>query len=778
MLKLLSTHAITLMYRYITCIAGAAILLLATGTDSIAQSEALSVDAGMIKVKNPADTSWTTVTISYPLQSGDSVKLSQTVEAVCSLPDSISLYLKDSTLFTLSSTAGTRSLELVKGQLFLKKSSKKLNTLQITAKGATFSPLGTAAAFKIIRNGSPSVAVVQGAIRITAPNGSTQQVNAGNYSTYDIISGTITPVAQLTEAALASLQNWTNVKLDTTSTPQETPPHEPPPAAPVVTPPSPPVVTTQQPPAPPAVQPSPPTAQTTTPTAQTSPTPPSSVPSPQPAPSQPQPDTPSQGETAAAAPDEGKPAPSQPGQPQKTEWEVGTGIVTVDKEQWTRVAISCDIPIWRFGIGLDIELFLDSKGGLTNKGWNFDSYSDAGESMLRKIRYLRFNYPQDPFYSRVGGLDDVTLGYGFLVSHFANTLHYPGEKLYGLHMNINDVTMIGITTQIMIADFLDFEHDGGVIAGRLALRPLKSLSMPIISSLSFGASIALDINQYAPARTWDYSLFGDIRDRDEDGKTDSTYLYAFYHGTSFYDSLVAYHKRMQDYDTDVEHKDAWASRKNDRIMLLGADVSLPLLKSGIVSIDLYGQAGITVNDDNDASLSKGWGIGVPGVSLKAGPFWAQAEYRHVQDCFLPGYFNRYYLDERIVRNPVIMTKEQTLDSVNLNGVFASAGCMLGGIIILEGNGQILIGAEDSQGRQHKDQRVEGSASVGPNILKYIPKPSITKAEIFYHQSEISGNLFDKSPHTYWGYRAGIEPVPNSVLLWETRFGWQYDKNGT
>ena len=42
-------------------------------------------------------------------------------------------------------------------------------------------------------------------------------------------------------------------------------------------------------------------------------------------------------------------------------------------------------------------------------------------------------------YIKFGGLDNVTLGYGFVVNDFTNMLHYPDEKLLGLQFYLNDL---------------------------------------------------------------------------------------------------------------------------------------------------------------------------------------------------------------------------------------------------------------------------------------------------------------------------------------------------
>ena len=168
----------------------------------------------------------------------------------------------------------------------------------------------------------------------------------------------------------------------------------------------------------------------------------------------------------------------------------------MDGNQWVRLAITPDIPIWKFGLGLDIECFLDEKGEFSDKGWAFDK-DNWKESLLRKIKYIRFGYENDPFFAKVGGLNNVTLGYGFIVDRFTNLLHYPDEKLFGAQVYLNNVSPIGITLQTMTPDIMEFNDKGGIFAGRLAVTPLKPISLPLLSSLSVGATYAMDVNEFA-----------------------------------------------------------------------------------------------------------------------------------------------------------------------------------------------------------------------------------------------------------------------------------------
>ena len=182
-------------------------------------------------------------------------------------------------------------------------------------------------------------------------------------------------------------------------------------------------------------------------------------------------------------------------------------------------------------------------------------------------------------------------------------------------------------------------------------------------------------------------------------------------------------------------KEKNTSESTDQFGLIGADVGVPLIRSTLVSLDLYGQGGIRED------LKHGWGIGAPGVSLKISKFWASVEYRHIEGMFAPGYFGMYYLDERLQRDPAITTKEQTLVDDNLNGIFGRLGFNIANILTIDGSYQYMVGSDNA----NKDQRFEISSSIGDLIIQKIPR--LTKAQIYYQKSRIGSTVVGKNLKT-------------------------------
>lgn len=827
---------------------------------SVAAPFDLSVESGQALLKSKAGGSWTTIS-SGAVDFGDSLFIPAPHTAEIRLDPTTTLLLKDSCRIVLQGTDSLVQLELIGGQVFLKREGEGGAPFRINAGSCTFIPVGTAAAVKIASNGEPRVAVLRGTIRMDAPGGKTMDVGPGFFGSFSRSSGSLSR-QKLPPRAIQSLTEWSGVELEqlAQAAPEEGSGEEagePEPAAdsaqseegeqeageePVMAQDS--AAQQEQPAAEPepAAEEAAPMARTvaTVPDADTAGT--AIEEEPEPAPAKEQKKTGAEeaaghgeetkaqaGEKSAEAEEKsakegekkkakkdtgaakktaGGPAGAPPakeeevaekGEPEgderekdKPQFEIGAGTVTVGEEQWTRIAFAVDVPIWRFGICFDLELFLDAQGQFSNKGWDF-SEDNWARSLSRKIRYIRFNHPGDPVYARFMGLDNVTFAYGFVVDRFSNMLNYPDEKLVGLRFDLNDLGPIGLTLQTMVSDFHDFRNDGGVVAGRFALKPLKPTGAPIIKGVDLGVTYATDLNQYSPAREWDLQLTGDKWDRDNDGETDSTYLYQEHGQEPYYGQLVNHYRSANDYDEDVEHRDAWASRAEDKYSVLGFDIGIPIISTKILGLDIYGQYGMSMDGDDklDTVDTEGWGIGAPGVALRAGPFWARVEYRRIQGMFEPGYFGPYYLEERLERDPIAI-KESSLEDATLSGVFGTAGLSIADIFIASASYQRLGKGTDPE----LDQRFEATGALGGVLLEKIPK--LNKAEVYLYKSQIQRTVvgymvttdgdilwdqprydewfFERTPNTYWGYRIGAEVMAGASIVWDTRYGWKLKGN--
>ncbi len=730
-------------------------------------------DSGVILVWQHDKANWAAVKDTASVSAGDSLYLDDKYHARLFLGNGCAVFLRGELRANLAGSDTALILHLDAGQLFLRRDpGAVLANVKVVLHGCKFVPVGTAASFKFTRQGEPSVAVLSGKVRVEPAKGGTAEVLPGEFCTYDPVLG-VFKQGKLSAEAIAALENWSGAKLETASAalssemPKQaakdtTSKAVQPAAVPQAAQPAP-----APQPAPAAAQP----AAAATPEKQVATTPAAPVKKEE------KPAQPAAAPAEAPAQKEEKPAPAaqqekkeqpkagQNGAPGIT-WEISAGSVTVGTEQWTRLAISPDISIWKFGIGLDIELFLNANGDFSNKAWDFD-HDNWAESVMRKIKYLRFGYENDPVFVKIGGLSNVTLGYGFVMDRFTNMLHYPDQKLLGMQFYLNNISPVGITLQTMIADFLELKYDGGIAAARLAICPIKTANVPILSNLSIGATYAIDRNEYAPARQWTSA-----------GGPPGVAYWRSKYSPAVVDSLIA------GGDADTSKSDTTYRDSISRYAIAGVDIGLPIIKTDFLGLDVYGQAAVVADTAAFKSNRTGWGLGAPGVALRAGPVSAGAEYRHIVGRFVPGYFGPYYFDERLQRYPTVETKSQNIDSTTLDGVFGRLGFNIVNVVFIDGTYQYLAGKNGA-----KDQRLELSGGLGDALLKRIPK--ITKAEIYLDKKDIGSTVmsvdsmgkehfdafFDLTPSFYYGYRIGVAITQGASLIWDARFGYQWDVTG-
>jgi hypothetical protein len=694
----------------------------------------------------------------------DSIYMQADNQAEITIESGTRLLVKGPLSACLAGDSSSVVFILNEGQMMLDRGQAGLIPVTITSKDYSFMPVGTVAAVKTAQNGNPSTAVIKGKVQMLSPSGESIMVEEGQFGSVGEDGKLF--FGKLPQKAIESLQTWAGIQpsaaseqgssnnpasniIQTSATVQETTQ----PQKPVETKP----------------QNENPANQVQTSSSQQSKSEAVKDVKEEKAATAEKGDKEQKAVTAEQENKSGSENASAGSSP-SPRWEMGAQVVTVDNEQWTRLSLGVDVPIWKFGIFFDVGLFIDNQGKFSDKEWNFkDDWVDA---LTSKIRYIRFGQETDPLFIKVGGLDNVTMGYGFLVDRFTNMLHYPDQRLLGLQFNLNNISPAGITLQTMLADFKDFRDDGGLMAARLAITPLKMTNIPIVKGMSIGGTYAVDLNQYAPARKWDIRMPG----------TYGTYKYLRSQNmdsSAIMDSVIL---RMdstahpfQDYAKYQKEVDA--SKGIDQFGMIGVDVGVPLISTSLLSLDLYGQAGI--RDDG----LHGWGIGAPGLALKVWRLWANVEYRRVVGRFTPGYFGPYYFDERLVRDPEVATKESNIPDDTLNGVFGRLGFNIADVLSLEGGYQYMVGKDS----KNKDQRFEASCSVGDLVLKKIPK--INKAEVYYYKTEIGNfgynkdgkiehdSFFDKSPYMYFGYRAGFEIYKGASLIWDSRYGFKQDANG-
>jgi len=169
-------------------------------------------------------------------------------------------------------------------------------------------------------------------------------------------------------------------------------------------------------------------------------------------------------------------------------------------EAWTRLGFKPDLSFGKIGLGFDLSVRFklypepDQAVEIYPDDW-IPYYHDNGKSFfdiyLPKILYLRYGLKgEDPLFAKLGSIDDLTLGNGFIDGEYSNMRFMPETRIFGLDL--------GIDGQLFGFPYIGFEALTGnlarfdVIGGRLFARPLIDTEIPIVKNTQVGFTAAVD----------------------------------------------------------------------------------------------------------------------------------------------------------------------------------------------------------------------------------------------------------------------------------------------
>lgn len=259
---------------------------------------------------------------------------------------------------------------------------------------------------------------------------------------------------------------------------------------------------------------------------------------------------------------------------------------------WQSLKLAPELAIGKIGIGLDLTVNYRFTGGATGnefevrpEDWVPDP--DAGRGFfalyLPKIQYVRYAQKGDPLYLKLGSIEDGTLGNGFIMAGYANTLYLPETRLFGMSFDIDGrlfgFPYVGIET--FVSNLAAFD----ILGSRLYARPLVDLEIPVVSNLQVGTTVVADRDPYYFAS------------RDPDS------IY-------FNDAPVV-----------------------DPVVIWGADLRLPVLASEVLSLATFGD--FVVQNGNTGGM-----LGFGGRLIGFVTYGAQL--RFLGDNFIPVYFDASY----------------------------------------------------------------------------------------------------------------------------------------
>ncbi|MCX7039837.1 MAG: hypothetical protein NT005_12000 [Spirochaetes bacterium] len=183
---------------------------------------------------------------------------------------------------------------------------------------------------------------------------------------------------------------------------------------------------------------------------------------------------------------------------------LGIGVQTFNEPSgsvtYQSLSLSPDLAFGKFGIGLAVTLNYRFTGAANSfevrlADWwpqapDPVTFQTVAAIYLPKISYVRWGEKGDPLFVKLGSINDSTLGNGFIVGNYANTLFLPSNRLFGLNFDM-DGSLFGfpyVGLETMTGNLAELD----VIGGRLYVRPLAGTKIPILKNLEFGGTVAAD----------------------------------------------------------------------------------------------------------------------------------------------------------------------------------------------------------------------------------------------------------------------------------------------
>ncbi len=421
----------------------------------------------------------------------------------------------------------------------------------------------------------------------------------------------------------------------------------------------------------------------------------------------------------------------------------GIGTVLMGGETYSQIRLMPELVLGKFGLGLDIELLIDSEGNIREEEW------DEFEDYVNKIYYLRYGQRGDSFYGKIGGFPYYTLGHGLIMKDYTNMLRYPQVRQLGVQLG-GKLPLAGLELEAFTSNIT--END--ILAGRVVIAPLKEMNLPIISNIKFGATIVHDANQYNGLLDSDDDNYADVFDDfpDDDNWHDQV-DYDIEDYLAAYVSIVGDSTGFQnwfdtsDYINNKRNK-SFSDLGEEDITVFGVDYEIPLVQSDLFKLSHYGELAQIVDHN--------MGFIFPGFYSKFLIFHMNLEFRMYQDDFMSAYFDNIYDGQRaVVYGDTVILKESLLEyTTESKGWHASLTTNFFQVLLL------TVTYEDMYGED--DERVKSLWGKLAFNNTFIPKLNI--AEVNYSQTGFDKLKYFKTPSSLIEGKLGYTMSANTVIV--------------
>ncbi|MCF6237541.1 MAG: FecR family protein, partial [Candidatus Marinimicrobia bacterium] len=461
------------------------------------------------------------------------------------------------------------------------------------------------------------------------------------------------------------------------------------------------------------------------------------------------------------------------------------GAVTIDGQLYNQIALRPDFSIGKLGVGLDLVIYMDQDGNIRKEEWN--DYKD----IIDKVMYVRWGAPGDPFFVRVGTLENVVLGYGLLMNGYSNMMEYPSVRKTGHHVGFK-FGNFGIEN--VIANYKEFSFSGESTGlGIMGLRGTFSLG-----KLSFGSTLVMDNNQYLGLKDEDGDYIPDLVDdfpddaaykvdSDGDGRPDASPDEWDIDGDGKTDNYTPDPTRNWD-DVITRKPDPFDISENpSTVGGISFDIAYPILNMDKLKLVLFAEAGqyfgtaetMSYLDDNGNLLVKDieYGMGATAPGLRAQIFnfiTASLEYRITPTGnFVYGLFDKNYDLERVgfvnLGGDLGLTPrtryEKLYDNSAMMGVFGSLGVNVLDLVTLQAGYQHMTSNESEV------KGIQGSVGIASNLI-----PKVEAANAYILRMNVDDPFDIVSEGTLLGYYLTIGLGGGATLTWDFRQSY-LDING-
>lgn len=166
-----------------------------------------------------------------------------------------------------------------------------------------------------------------------------------------------------------------------------------------------------------------------------------------------------------------------------------TGLTTIREKndesgEWEtfpfyRLNLRPEFNFGKIGIGFDAAMLYNPDKGFRTE----DGEKIKAKNIVRWIRTFRYGHRGEPLYFLYGALDNVHIGYGFLMAGYYN------YDRRGLRLDLTSKNTGGVET------ILNNITEPEIFGGRFHIQPLtRAIDTPLIKDLTLGASYIADVD--------------------------------------------------------------------------------------------------------------------------------------------------------------------------------------------------------------------------------------------------------------------------------------------